>query len=163
MACEVLLQKRMLSKAAAVAAARPAEAAAAAASAAAAFGEGSSGVNSSHANSLPSQQSASLAAAAAAAALGCVGAAAAKLHVSSKVQTPRKAFIPESVLRERELKRVSSTTRDKTGGGLWCLDNDRANDPFFFSGGKGIAETAFAERRRRRRGWPWSLQRRLAR
>ena len=82
-ACELLLQQRMMQKAAAVAVANPAAAAAAAATGAT-----------------------PLASAAAAAALGVKGPAAAMLHVSS-VQQPRQPNIPESVLREFELKKVS--------------------------------------------------------
>ncbi|KAL8444423.1 hypothetical protein Emag_005518 [Eimeria magna] len=80
-ACELLLQQRMMRKAAAVASANPAAAAAAAAT-----------------GDTP------LASAAAAAALGVRGAAASMLHVSN-VQQPRQPHIPESVLREQELKR----------------------------------------------------------
>ncbi|CDJ40172.1 nucleolar GTP-binding protein, putative [Eimeria tenella] len=81
-ACELLLQQRLLRRAAAAAAADPAAAAAAAAAA----------------GDQP------LAAAAAAASLAIKGPAAAMLHVST-VQQPRKPNIPESVLREIELKK----------------------------------------------------------
>ncbi|XP_026193918.1 nucleolar GTP-binding protein 1 [Cyclospora cayetanensis] len=81
LACELLLQQRMMRKAAAVASADPAAAAVAAAT-----------------GSTP------LASAAATAALGVKGPAAAMLHVSS-VQQPRQPHIPESVLRELELKK----------------------------------------------------------
>ncbi|KAL8425306.1 hypothetical protein Efla_001688 [Eimeria flavescens] len=80
-ACELLLQQRLMRKAAAVASANPAAAAAAAATA-----------------------DTPLASAAAAAALGVRGASASMLHVSN-VQQPRQPHIPESVLQERELKR----------------------------------------------------------
>ncbi|KAL8430607.1 hypothetical protein ACSSS7_005826 [Eimeria intestinalis] len=124
-ACELLLQQRMMRKAAAVASANPAAAAAAAAT-----------------GDTP------LASAAAAAALGVRGAAASMLHVSS-VQQPRQPHIPESVLREQELKRKRKLERDieeeEGGPGVYSHDMRKnhilANDewrydvvPEFFDG-----------------------------
>lgn len=131
LACELLLQQRMMRKAAAVATANPAAAAAAAAT-----------------GDTP------LASAAAAAALGVKGSGAAMLHVSH-VQQPRQPNIPESVLQELELKkkglvaprrRLERDIEEEEGGpGVYSYDMRKnhilANDewrydvvPEFFDG-----------------------------